>query len=148
MRDMMPGATPPCCAGEQMMHCGSAYPAHLRSFRGSLTLDQRGALCSSPHHQTCNAQHYGRVAQAQRMVTCAAAVRDSPPAQQRQQGGPTEAITTPSDGRDGFLALKEWAVTCAALAAGQQTVSACVSVEQHAVLDACSEHIVIDESAM
>ena len=72
------------------------------------------------------------------MNTCAAAVRDSPPAQQRQQGGPTEAITTPSDGRDGFPALKEWAVTCEALAAGQQTVSTCVSVQQHAVLDAGS----------
>ena len=82
------------------------------------------------------------------MVTCAAAVRDSPPAQQRQQGRPTEAITAPSDGRDGVLALKEWAVTCAAVASGQQTVSACVSVEQHAVLDVCSEHVVIDESAI
>ena len=76
------------------------------------------------------------------MVTRAAAVRDSPPAQQRQQGGPTEAIITPSDGRDGFLALKEWAVTCAALATGQQTVSACVSAEQHAVLDTSSWRVV------
>ena len=138
MRDMMPAPTPPCRAGEQMMRRGHAYSARRQSFRGSLTLYQRQMIYGGLRHHTCHLQHRSRAAQAQQRVTHTSAVWDSAPAQQRQQGGPTEAITTPSDGRDGFHALKEWAVTCAALATGQQTVRACVSVEQHAVLDASS----------
>jgi hypothetical protein len=147
MRDMMPAATPPCCVGVQMIHCGSASSAQPQSFRGSLTLNQSRLMCAGPHHQPFRVQYYSRAAHAQQRVTCAAAVRSSAPAQQRQQGGPTDAIPTPSDRREGILALKEWAVTCAALATGQQTVSTRVSVGQRAMQGASNWHIVTDDSA-